>query len=68
MRKAIIAMVILFRVTVWPLGGLWEIILRPIVGGGAEQSFICPLCIGIIPAAGCADLIVKENRSKGKNE
>ena len=72
MKKAIIAMVIMFLVIVWPLGGLWEIILKPIIGGGTEQSFLYPLSIGIILLAGlivgCTDWIVKEIRSKGKNE
>lgn len=72
MKKAIIAMVIMFLVIVWPLGGLWEIILRPIVGGGAEQAFLYPLYVGVILLAGlivgCTDFIIQEIRSKGKNE
>ena len=72
MRKAIIAMVIMFLVVVWPLGGLWEIILRPIVGGGAEQAFLYPLYVGVILLAGlivgCTDFIIQEIRSKGKIE
>ena len=72
MKKAIITMVIMFLVLVWPLGGLWGIILKPIIGGGAEQSFIYPLYIGIIALAGiivgCTDLIIKEIRSNDKEE
>ena len=71
MKKAIITMVIMFLVMVWPLGGLWEIILKPIIGGGVEQSFIYPLYVGIIILAGliagCTDLIIKEIRSKDKD-
>ena len=70
MKKAIITMVIMFLVMVWPLGGLWEIILKPIIGGGAEQSFLYPLYVGIIILAGlivgCTDLIIKEIRFKDK--
>lgn len=71
MKQAIITMVIMFLVMVWPLGGLWEIILKPIIGGGAEQAFIYPLYIGIIILAGlvvgCTELIIKEIRSKDGN-
>ena len=70
MKKAIITMVIMFLVMVWPLGGLWEIILKPIIGGGVEQSFIYPLYVGIIILSGlivgCTDLIIKEIRFKDK--
>ncbi len=63
-------MVVMFLVMVWPLGGLWEIILKPIIGGGTEQSFIYPLYIGIIIQAGiivaCTELIIKEIRSGKK--
>lgn len=72
MKKSIITMVIMFLVTVWPLGGLWEILLKPVIGGSVEQSFIYPLYIGIIILSGiivgCADLIIKEIRSKDKEE
>ena len=70
MKKAIIAMVSMFIIMVWPLGGLWEMILKPIIGGGVEQSFIYPLYIGVIVLigviVGCTDLIIKEIRSKDK--
>ena len=70
MKKALITMVAMFLVMVWPLGGLWEMILNPIIGGGVEQSFIYPLYVGIIILAGiiagCTDLIIKEIRSKDK--
>ena len=72
MKKIIITTVIMFLIMVWPLGGLWEILLKPIIGGTTEQSFIYPLYIGIIVLAGlivgCTDLIIKEIRSKGKEE
>ena len=72
MKKALIAMVVMLLVMVWPLGGLWQIILNPIIGGGIEQSFIYPLYIGIIILAGivvgCTDLIIKEIRSKGEDK
>ena len=72
MKKALITMVAIFLLMLWPLGGLWEIILSPIIGGGVEQSFIYPLYVGIIILAGiivgCTDLIIKEIRSKDKNK
>lgn len=72
MKKAIITMIIMVIVMVWPLGGLWEIILKPIIGGGTEQSFIYPLYIGIIILSGiivgCTDMIIKELRSENEKE
>lgn len=72
MRKAIISMLIMFIVMIWPLGGLWEIILKPIMGGSAETAIIYPLYIGIIILAGiivgCTDLIIKEIRFKGEDK
>lgn len=72
MKKAMIAMAAMFLVMVWPLGGLWEMILKPIIGGGVEQSFLYPLYAGIILLAGiivgCTDLIIKEIRSGKKNK
>lgn len=67
MKKALITMVVMFLVMVWPLGGLWEIVLKPLIGGGVEQSFIYPLYVGIIVLAGivvgCTGLIIEEIRS-----
>ena len=34
------------------LGGLWGSLLKPIIGGGVEQSFIYPIYIGLILLAG----------------
>ena len=67
MKKTLITMVVMFLVMVWPLGGLWEIVLKPLIGGGVEQSFIYPLYVGIIVLAGivvgCTGLIIEEIRS-----
>ena len=72
MKKVIITIVVMFLVMVWPLGGLWEIILKPIIGGGVEQSFIYPLYVGIIILAGiivgCTELIIKEIRSEKRDK
>lgn len=51
MKKVIAAMVVMFLAIV-PLAGLWQILLRPIIGGGVEQSFIYPIYIGLILLAG----------------
>ena len=51
MKKVIAAMVVMFVVQV-PLVGLWGILLKPILGGGPEQSFIYPIYIGLILVAG----------------
>lgn len=71
MKKAIITMILMVFVMIWPLGGLWEIILKPIIGG-TEQSFIYPLYIGIILLTGiivgCTDMIIKEIRSQDREK
>lgn len=51
MKKVIAAMVAMFIVIVL-LGGVWGIILRPIVGGSTDQSFIYPIYVGLILLAG----------------
>ena len=52
MKKVIAAMAVMF-IAVVLLGGLWEILLKPIMGGGGvNQSFIYPIYIGLILLAG----------------
>lgn len=67
MKKVLAAMVIMFLVVVFPLGGVWGMLLGPIIGGGVEQSFLYPIYIGLILLAGivvgCTVVIVEEIRS-----
>lgn len=51
MKKALLAM-LLMALLVIPLGGLWAFVLRPVIGGGVEQSFIYPIYVGLIVLAG----------------
>lgn len=51
MKKVIAAMAGMFLVLV-PLGGLWDVLLKPLIGGGPEQSFLYPLYMGLILLAG----------------
>lgn len=51
MKKALIAMA-LMAIIVVPFGGLWTFVLRPVIGGGVEQSFIYPIYVGLIVLAG----------------
>lgn len=51
MKKVIAAMAAMVLVMV-PLAGLWGALLKPILGGGVEQSFIYPVYIGLILLAG----------------
>ena len=51
MKKVIAAMAVMFFAVVL-LGGLWGSLLKPIIGGGVEQSFIYPIYIGLILLAG----------------
>ena len=51
MKKVIAAMAAMF-IAVVLLGGLWGILLKPIMGGGTDLSFIYPIYIGLILLAG----------------
>jgi len=66
MKKAIAAMVVMF-ILIIPLGGIWGILLQPLIGGGSEQSFIYPIYAGIILLAGlivgCTVAIIEEIRT-----
>lgn len=52
MKNAIIAMVGMFLLMVWPLGGLISMAFGTILGGGAAESFLFPLYGGIILLTG----------------
>ena len=66
-KAFLITILLMFFVMLWPLGGLWELILQPLIGGGVEQSFLYPLYGGIILLAGiivgCTAFIIEEIRS-----
>ena len=66
MKKAIIAMIVVFAFVIWPFGGVWQF-LSGLIGGGAQESFIYPIYGGIVLLAGlitvCAELILKEIKS-----
>lgn len=51
MKQVIAAMVGMFFGVVL-LGGIWEALLKPLVGGGVEQSFLYPIYGGLILLAG----------------
>ena len=51
MKKVIAAMAGMFLAIVL-FGGLWNVLLKPLIGGGPEQSFLYPLYIGLILLAG----------------
>ena len=42
MKKVIAAMAGMFLAIVL-FGGLWNVLLKPLIGGGPEQSFLYPL-------------------------
>ena len=69
MKKALVAM-LLMALLVIPLGGLWTFVLRPVIGGGVEQSFIYPIYIGLIVLAGivvgCSVILYDELKSLRK--
>ena len=76
MKKAIIMMIVVFTLVVWPFSGVWQL-LSGIIGGGVRESFIYPIYGGIILLSGiivvCTELILEEIKSlkddiKNKNE
>ena len=75
-KKAIITMIAIFALIVWPFGGVWQL-LSPMIGGGVQESFVYPIYVGIILLSGiivyCTELVLKEIKSlkdelKDKNE
>ena len=76
MKKALITMVVMFAFTIWPFGGIWQL-LSGILGGGVQESFLYPIYGGVILLSGlivvCTELILEEIKSlkvdiKSKNE
>ena len=76
MKKALITMVVMFALIIWPFGGIWQL-LSGILGGGVQESFLYPIYGGIILLSGlivvCTELILEEIKSlkvdiKSKNE
>lgn len=64
--KAIpLVMVLFFALLIFPFGGIWGL-LRHLIGGGAEESFLYPIYIGIILLAGlivlCTCVVLEELR------
>ena len=51
MKKAIIMMIVVFALVVWPFSGVWQL-LSGIIGGGVQESFIYPIYGGIILLSG----------------
>lgn len=66
MKKALITMVVMFAFTIWPFGGIWQL-LSGVLGGGVQESFLYPIYGGIILLSGlivvCTELILEEIKS-----
>lgn len=66
MKKALIMMFVMFAFTIWPFGGIWQL-LSGILGGGVQESFLYPLYGGVILLSGlivvCTELILEEIKS-----
>ena len=66
MSEAIIMMIVVFALVVWPFSGVWQL-LSGIIGGGVRESFIYPIYGGIILLSGiivvCTELILEEIKS-----
>lgn len=79
MKKAIITVIAMFLLICWPLGGLWDVILSHVIGGGASESFLYPIYAGIIllsgVVVGCTSVVCEriqqlkdELKDKDKND
>lgn len=66
MKKALITMVVMFALIIWPFGGIWQL-LSGVLGGGVQESFLYPIYGGIILLSGlivvCTELILEEIKS-----
>ena len=66
MKKAIIAMIVVFAFVVFPFGGVWQL-LSGVIGGGVRETFIYPIYGGLVLLAGlivvCTELILEEIKS-----
>ena len=66
MKKAVIAMVVVFAFVIWPFSGVWQL-LSGVIGGGVQESFLYPIYGGIVLLAGiivvCTELILEEIKS-----
>lgn len=52
MKKVAGVMLGMFALMIWPFGGILGAVLKPLVGGGVEQSFLYPIYIGLILLSG----------------
>ena len=66
MKKAAIAMIVVFAFVIWPFSGVWQL-LSGVIGGGVQESFLYPIYGGIVLLAGiivvCTELILEEIKS-----
>lgn len=64
MKALVISVVAMFMIMVFPFGGLFSSLIKSIVGGGVEQTYIYPIYVGIIALAGfivvATDIILSE--------
>ena len=65
MKKAIIMMIVVFALVVWPFSGVWQL-LSGIIGGGVRESFIYPIYGGIILLSGI--IVVCTRTHSGRNQ
>lgn len=66
MKKALIAMAVMFMLVVFPGAGLWSL-LSSLVGGGVSETYLYPIYGGIILLAGlivgCTVVVLDEIKS-----
>jgi len=65
--KNFLITIIVFFVLIVLMGGVWGMLLQPVIGGGVRESFIYPIYTGIILLAGlvviCTCIILEEIRN-----
>lgn len=71
MKKVLLVMVVMF-LCMGPFAGVWVMLFQPLVGGGAEQTYLYPIYGGIILLSGivvgCTVLVVEEIRALKKEK
>ena len=70
--KSIFIVLLLFFLMMTVFGGVFAVILKPLIGGGVEQSYLYPIYGGIMRLAalmvGCTCVVLDELRNPGSSD
>lgn len=66
MKNALISMVVMFLLAIYPGGGFWTL-LSNLIGGGTSETYLYPIYGGIILltgfVVGCTSVVLNEIKS-----